>query len=365
MKPWLVCLCALLACKSKAPEVEPPVGSSGNAAPPVAGEAKAPPEAPKPEAPKPLHFSEASVVFLETRGTACVWVEQDSLSEVRRELFTVEASCGILRWAYSPDQKQAAVLVVREEGAPELHTIELSTLKALPRPVPPGKLASVGFGPDQALILLVEQADFDGKLPRQKEGDTEYLVHEGQRYEVAADGMPGLAHAFRLEGEQWKRIETVSTAYETDFASGVEALSAAKTLGRRGPSYPYELSAFESLAPERPEAKILAAAAPRGEEDGGEWGTVQTGTITLYAWAETSEVLLPKAELYRLQGNTLKPFELPLEKSSYVELQARGPYLLLTGGEEQAWLFKVPNPQPIARWKGVYGMSFRSPRSAH
>lgn len=363
MKHWALVLLLLFACKSKEPEAVP----VAKVPPPPAAEAKpaAPaPEAAKVEAAKPLQFSEASVLFLETRGATCVWVEQDPLGDARREIFSVEASCGILRWAYSPDQKQAAVLVVREEGGPELHTIELATLKAQKQKVPPGKVASIGFAPDQALIALVDHADYENKLERVKEGETEFLLFEGKRYELAADGTPGLAHAFRQEGEAWKRIETVSTAYETDFAAGIEALAVAKTLGRRGPSYPYELSAFESLAAERPEAKILAAAAPRSEEDGGEWGTVQTGTITLYAWAETTEFVLPKAELYRLKGETLRPFVLPLEKSSYVELQTRGPYLLLTGGEEQAWLFKVPNEQPIARWKGVYGMTFRSPRPA-
>ncbi|MBK6690182.1 MAG: hypothetical protein IPG45_37300 [Deltaproteobacteria bacterium] len=364
MKHRALVLLLVIACKSKEPEVAP---VAKVAPPPAAAEAKpvAPaPEAAKPEAAKPLNFSEASVLFLETRGTTCVWVEQDPLGEARRELFSAEASCGSLRWAYSPDQKRAAVLVVREEAGPELHTIELATLIAQKQKVPPGKVASIGFAPDQALIALIEEADYEGKMERVKEGGTEFLVFEGKRYEVGIEGAPGLAHAFRQEGEAWKRIETVSTAYETDFAAGIEALAVAKTLGRRGPSYPYELSAFESLAPERPEAKILAAAAPRSEEDGGEWGTVQTGTITLYAWAETTEFVLPKAELYRLKGDTLRPFVLPLEKSSYVELQARGPYLLLTGGEEQAWLFKVPNDQPIARWKGVYGMTFRSPRPA-
>jgi hypothetical protein len=190
MKPRALVLLLVIACKSKEPEVAP---VAKVAPPPAAAEAKpvAPaPEAAKPEAVKPLNFSEASVLFLETRGTTCVWVEQDPLGEARRELFSAEASCGSLRWAYSPDQKRAAVLVVREEAGPELNTIELATLIAQKQKVPPGKVASIGFAPDQALIALIEEADYEGKMERVKEGGTEFLVFEGKRYEVGIEGAP-------------------------------------------------------------------------------------------------------------------------------------------------------------------------------
>lgn len=353
---WFLATLAFAACKSKSSEAPSDAGASP--APPAA------PLAPAAAAPAPAKkASEATVVYLETRGPTCVWIEQDPLGDQKRELFQVESSCGELKWAFAEKGDRAAVAVHREGVGYELSTIELLTLKATRQPSPPGTVAGIGFNPAGELIALIEAPDHEGKFPRVKEGELEYLVYEGERYEVAADGTPGLAHAYRLEGPAWKRIETKSTAYETDFAIGVEVLAAAKGMGLRGPSYSYELSAFESLEPQRPENAILTGAAgPRGEDEQGEWGTVKTGTITLYAWAEASEVVLPKGELYTIKDGRARPFPLPVEKSAYVELQARGPYLLLTDNDQRAWLLRAPATQPVARWKDVSGVTFRSPQ---
>jgi len=105
------------------------------------------------------------------------------------------------------------------EREPELG---LTASSSLP---PRGTLALLGFDKKGRTVALMEERYVEGsdtpsalrRVETNTEEDTppkQQLLFEGERYDLDADGEPGLAHAYRLEKNgTWTRFETKSTSY--------------------------------------------------------------------------------------------------------------------------------------------------------
>ena len=85
-----------------------------------------------------------------------------------------------------------------------------------------GSLGTIGFDAQGRVVALMSDEYVDAesapahlKMVTEGKGDDEkkFIVFEGQRYPAAMDGVPGLAHAFRLEGTTWKRFETKDSSF--------------------------------------------------------------------------------------------------------------------------------------------------------
>lgn len=170
---------------------------------------------------------------------------------------------------------------VDETASARLFLVTLSTGTVKPLPLPKFAIETLGLdaqGRVLALSLdLVNETDvIDGKT----------LV-DGKPIAVdfPAEGLRALAHAWRFEGDGWKRVETAQTTTGWDYGLGVAALDASKTLG------PHSTELLDTHAPDAElddaTTKRLTMVAPKGDGTWGSWGTAGS---RLFAWLVTAEL---------------------------------------------------------------------------
>lgn len=320
---------------------------------------------PAPVAPSPPEAKAAVPVpaftlsYLQDAPNAgCTWTRQDTAG-AKKALFTVDAACGRLALAWSPDGRQGAVMD-RGTGAvkPRAWLVDVQTGQGAPLALPePGHTDALGFDAAGHPVALVSQVE---DLVRRADGASEYFLFEGQHIPITQpEGGPGLAHAFRREGDAWKRVETVATVYESDAAAGTSALTTASLLVSSTAAADPDAPAPNAFAEGSEDAARLdAVVKEKGHSRFGEWVSIETDGGPLYAWRATGELaaLMPPLR-WEVQDKLMEPESLALAPEAAVDLRVRGP-LLLVSADKAVRVYDVKSKHRVFALEGVHATRF-------
>lgn len=320
--------------------------------------------APVAPSPAPAQAKAASVpaftlsYLQDTPASGCAWTRHDTAG-ARKALFTVDAPCARLRLAWSPGGQQG--LVVDRGGGtvkPRAWQVDLQAGQGTPLALPElGHTDTLGFDAAGRPIALVSQVE---DLIRRTEGGAESFLFEGQRIPIPdPEGGPGLAHAFRREGDAWKRVETVATVYGSDAAAGTGALATAATLVSSTSGADPDAPAATEL-PEGSEeaARLDAVVTDKGASRFGVWVSMDTDGGPLYAWRATGElpVLMPPLR-WEAQDRLVEPESLSLPPAAAVVVRTRGP-LLLVASDTSARVYDARAKKRVFTLDGVHDARF-------
>lgn len=327
--PALLAGLLLASCKSNKEQQPAP-----QAATPPAVAAK---PAPAP-APTVAPVTDATLSYLEPSDGKCRWVQHTPPGEPKT-VFTVPTGCDEVRLAWSLDGKEGLAYVsgTGEGTAPRVWRVDLATGKETTLSSPTlGRVGRLGFDAEGRPVALMED-------PREVtgEGEKREIVFEGKSYPAAMDGIPGLAHAFRLEGGAWKRFETKDTSYDWDYAAGVGVLDAYDAMGPT----PEKLSAAatEALKPVLEDAPEFAAlsAVQKPSDETGSWKQLALPGSALYVWEASDSELPYLSAPVRVMGEKGPAEPEGLSVSGSLSLAARGDQVLLVSATAEG--------KPVAR----------------
>jgi hypothetical protein len=357
----------LAGCKSNK-DKEP--ATQAQAAAPAAPATK--PAAPAP-APVPAPIADATLSYLEpSADEKCRWVQHTPPAEPKVVL-TLPSACSTVGMAWRADGLEALAYAQRygEGQKSEAWRVDLATGTSTPVPLPTqGTFGTIGFDAKGSVVALMEDpyledagASASFKLETVGEGENakRQLVFEGQRYDAAEDGLPGLTHAFRLEGGAWKRFETKSSSFEWDYAAGYRALDAYEALAPTVEKLGALAREAVKPVPEKSAAFAALSALPPPSEGGG-WQQLETVGGPLYAWEDESE------EFASLSGPVLTQGEKGLVEPEGVKVtgalsvDVRGDLVLLGSSDDTgrplAWLWNARTKKLFTSLSGKESLTF-------
>lgn len=323
---------------------------------PKAAQAAAP--APKPAAPTPAAISDATLSYLEdSPDKKCRWVQHTPPAEPRT-VFTFATDCSSVSLAWSADGREALVFSSGSRK-PDVWRVDLATGKGTPLASLPsrGSFGTIGFDAQGRPVALMDELYMEGSdtpptLKVEETGTGEdakkEFVFEGQRYELAMDGIPGLSHAFRLEGGKWTRFETKSSSYEWDYAAGYRALEAFDAMASTAEKLQaHERELAKDVPEDSPDAAALRAvrgssgtgseAEGEGEADtdnAGSWKQLETAAGPLYLWEDESNELPSLTGPVRIRGDQGLVEPAGLAITGGLSVDVRGDLVLLGYTEE-------------------------------
>ncbi|WP_224242162.1 hypothetical protein [Hyalangium gracile] len=363
-------------CKSNSPSS----ASAQDSGAPTAAAAPAPapspaPAAPPAPAPAPVPASGPAVSFLRpTDPERCEWVRQPLPSGESTAVFSFNGACDRSMVSWSPDGKEGLVFTwpSGEGEVPRAWRVDLTarTGKALDlKPLPGGKDAGGQDQPAIDRIVFDKQGrpvalisdEYVSRVPEKGAGGRQFLTFEGKRYPVGegAEGSPGLAHAYRFEEGGWKRIETTSTTYGADLASGVLALQVNKELQPLAKASPEHHNPGEE-AP-APAAKKLDQAFP-GLDESGQWMTLATpGGKLYYRGTLGGEFLYPGAPIaWEQDGKWVELEGLLARPDDYLDIVLQEGWLLVTnfGGTRSAQVWDTRTKELLVSAEGASAPAF-------
>ncbi|WP_426748885.1 hypothetical protein VZQ01_21695 [Myxococcus faecalis] len=315
------------------------------------------PAAPKP-APEPVPAFSLSLLQ-DAAPASCTWLRQDPTG-IRKALATVEAPCARVRLAWSPDGKQG-VLVDRGNGnvQPRAWRVDFDAAQGVPLPLPTeGHTDTVGFDARGQVVALVSQLE---GLARKEERGEEFFVVDGRKLMVPEmeGSSPGLAHAYRREGETWKRIESVATVYETEDAPGTSALATASQLvSSTVGTDPDDPVATELSEGSEDAVRLDAVVKDKGHTEYGAWVSLETHGGPLYAWRAATELPVLMLPLrWESEDRLAEPESLSLSPTEVVAVRVRGA-LLLVSAEAHARVYDARTKKRIASLDDVHDARF-------
>jgi hypothetical protein len=336
-------VCALAACK-KREEPAPAVDAGA----PVAVVRDAGVASP---ATVHLPLTPSTLSVFEPEGERCAWRRVDPVADAGVTLATFEGSCVGARVAWSPDAGEAVVWFdprhvqvagfaasfasqpaypdeTPVEGAPHrlfLVSVTGRSAEALPVPEVAGQtLAEVGLDGAGGPLALFEEALPDAVIAKGS------VKSNGKVYDLKgfSEGLPELVHARRLEGGQWKLVETKATTTGWDYGPGVRDLDAHGRLGPRS----VDLSASHAQG-DVAEPKLQTALWPLGpkaaREGDGQWIFLGAGGARVYVWEVSGEFAHTTGAL----ATGSPPKKLPglgFTDGDLVAVRPSGPFLLVT-----------------------------------
>jgi hypothetical protein len=312
------------------------VGTDAPAAPPPAGEL-------------------SSLSFLKpVDPEKCEWVQQPLPSGEPTPVFVFNAACDRSMVSFSPDAKEGLVFSwpSGEGEEPKAWRVDLAQrtgkvldLKALPGGIGAGNqdkpfIEQLGFDKQGVPVAVIADI-FVSRQPKKGPKDSYSIPYEGKSYPLPeVDGSPGLAHAYRLEGETWKRIETKGSRFESDIAPGTRELDAARALAPVWKASPPEGMVGEEASESA--VKQLDAALP-GQDESGQWMTLNTpGGKLHFRGTLGGEYLYPSAPVRWEEGGKLVELEeLSAKPGDALGFQVQDEWLLIANyGESrgaQVW----------------------------
>ncbi|NPC75871.1 hypothetical protein D7Y27_41500 [Corallococcus sp. AB004] len=353
---FLAAALATSACKSK---TQDPASAP---TPPASPPAQASPTA----APPPV--SNDTLSFAQSEGDTCKWVRFEGRRNTRRTLFSFLGGCDLAQFSWSLDGREGTVLQsFKDQRVPRAWLVDLVAGQGTPLPLPGvGRTDELGFDPEGRPVALVAHYDSPPMKPperAEKEGQR-VLVFEGAQYPVDSEGESGLAHAYRLSGDKWTRVETRVAEYGSDLSEGTHVLELARKLG---PST--KRASNDDLRPEAvsdEEQTALDASAemdligPRGEDLLGESNWVRSNLSggAIYYRAEPVEVANASSPLrWNAGGKFVEPEKLTLPGGTDLSLMSRGGVLLVTAGKTVR-LYDVNQRKLLGSLDGVSLTSF-------
>lgn len=334
------------------------------------------PATPAPDAAAPAKPAELAPVvddslsFVEKAGDQCKWVRLDAVAGTRKTVFSFAGPCQLAQLAWSHDGRKGAVLqTFEDERPPRAWTVELATGQGTALTLPGvGRTTELGFDPEGRPVALVAHHEIPNtQAPeRVEENGQASFVFEGQKYPInIQDGEPGLAHAYRREGDAWKRVETLVTSYGWDMAGETQILESAKRLG---PNTRLEAQAGvesenasdqETAALEKTVAKKQAEpSGAEGEEEEPSWARFSTAGGPVYYREKQVENVIPSLPLRWNVGDKLaEPEKLALPEGAAISLATRGNVLLVTSNEAVR-LYDVKQKKQVVSLNGVSQAGF-------
>ncbi|HVO31507.1 MAG TPA: hypothetical protein VMV18_12255 [bacterium] len=304
--------------------------------------------------------SDTTLSVFDTEDLLCHWRRLDPVSGRKEDVAGIEGPCSGVRAAWSPDGTKgivwldpleegwrgtAAINGDAGQGGDRMWTVTFDEGKfaALARP-PAGELMELGFDGQGRAIAITSEEISDGDARR---GFVEY---DGKRLEIPeGEGLPILAHAFRLEDGRWTPMETKASNDGADLSEGIRALDVWKQLGPRsdqmlnGQPDAKEVEDKGTLAKL---AELTKATLSSGGDDetmpgtagddasgeDGQWGELATGGGSVYVWEESAEGLFATGLIaFRDGDRVVRPEKLELGAADAASPMVRGSWLLITG----------------------------------
>jgi hypothetical protein len=344
------------ACKSKSQDPSPAPAPAASTVTPGS----------KPAEPPPV--TDDTLSFAQPEGDKCNWGRLEASRGTGRNIFTFEGGCELAQFAWSPEGSKGAVLQsFEDQRTPRAWTVDLVTGQGTALPLPEvGRTTELGFDPEgRPVALVAHYASPHMKAPERVEKDGQSaFVFEGKQYPIDREGEIGLAHAYRREGDTWKRVETRVTDYGADSAEETRVLDLAKKLGPNTKLASKEGLRPESVSPEEQTALDASAEAeligPRGEDllEGSNWVRSLLPGGPIYYRAEPVEV--PNASppmRWNVGGKLVEPEKLTLPTDASLSLESRGNVLLVIA-DKAVRLYDVKQKKHLLSLDGVFHPSF-------
>lgn len=286
IRPWLVAVASLVG------------GSPGLAHAQTAG------AAPAPSGPALSYLRSVS-------DKQCEWVRQPLPSGTPTAI-PFEAACLPSTISFNLGGTEGLVyyVPVGDGTHPRLWRVDFAGKVAKPidlkgLPIGPGAqglhlpgIDEVGFDSQGAVVAILTDIYEDRKPEKDAQG--QFLLFEGKRYAIPAlespddEAWPGLALAYRLEADGWKRIELKGSLFHAAEAPGWNILDTARSLVSQ--SYPYSELDPEERAPSSAAKKLDAAVKKVAP---GRWMYVPTPNGILYyrAMRDADDDAFPSAPI--------------------------------------------------------------------
>jgi hypothetical protein len=343
-------------CKSKSQEAAPaPAPATPSAGAPA-----------KPAEPAPV--TDGTLSFIEAAGDTCNWVRLEAPSGTRKNVFTFDGPCVGTQLSWSQDGRKGSVLQSYGGARPSrAWTVDLVTGQGQALPLPDvGFTAGLGFDPQGRPVALVahyEQPDI--KAPeRVEEGGQEAFVFEGQKYPIDPhqDGSAGLAHAYRREGEAWKRVETKASSFDGDAAEETSGLEALKQLGPTSATAAQQVRSEEVTEEQAAALEKAAPVRPAAEEaEGGTnpWARFNTPGGPLYHRLQVVEREIPVLPLrWEVGGALAEPEKLALPEGTAITLETRGDVLLIAADNSAVRVYDAKQKKHLLSLEEAFRPSF-------
>jgi hypothetical protein len=296
--------------------------------------------------------SEVRLSFFAPQGDRTAWIRLTPLARpVRREVLTTFPGHPTkVRAAWSADRQQNLVWFESDDDAanslsatrPRLYWVTPGrAARELVLP-PLGSLRDVGFERGGAAIALTLAPV---TLTNDHHGHR-VTTFAGKRYSilVGAEGIPVLVHAFRLNSKgQWQRFETALSTDGWDYAMGVEALKASRTLQFRADQVLGSQPAHDEVT-DKPTLAALHAAAPTlSGANGDMWWRLKGPPTPVYCWSITGELTYATGRVFFGGPQPTVAPNLPWGPTDQVALNWRGQYLLASdaGSGKQPRLYDL------------------------
>jgi hypothetical protein len=307
-------------------------------------------------------------------ATHCEWVRQP-IPSGKPTAIPFEGACGQSTYSWNRRGTEGLVFYVPVGGGtqPRLWRVDFAANVAKPvdlkgLPVGPGAqglhlpgIDVVGFDAQGAVVAIITDIYQDRKPEKDAQG--QFLLFEGKRYPLPPpessedEGWPGLAFAYRLEAEGWKRIEAKGTLFHAADAPGWNILDTARALVTQ--SYPIsDISPDERVAPGV--AKKLDAAVKKVAP--GKWMYLPTPSGILYyrAMRDADDDSFPSTPIRWDKGGKLVELAglgaTPGDRLAF-QLQD-GMFLIQMSGKTHtphtAEVFDANSKQKLTSVKGVY-----------
>jgi hypothetical protein len=308
-----------------------------------------------PAATPPANTELSAISFLKAVDPEkCEWVHQPLPSGEPTTVFTFNAACDRSMVSFSPDGKEGLVFTwpSGEGEVPRAWRVDLASragkpleLKGLPGGTGAGGqdkpfIELLGFDKQGAPVAVIADI-FVSRQPKKGPKDSYSITYEGKSYPLPeVDGSAGLAHAYRLEGETWKRIETKGSRFESDIAPGTRELEAVRAMAPVWKASPPERMVGQEAAESA--VKLLDAVLP-GQDESGQWMTLNTpGGKLHFRGTLGGEYLYPSAPVRWEQDGKLEELEgLSAKPGDWLGFQVKEEWLLISNHGEsrgvQVW----------------------------
>lgn len=203
-----------------------------------------------------------------------------------------------------------------------LVTLTSGALREVPA-FPPSDVEDLGLDAKGALHVLGTEKLSDEAVAK----GTVTIDGKALALTPVNEGLPALAHAWRLENGAWKRVETVQTTTGWDYAQGAQALELSHALGPQSStlleSRPHSEEDLEEALSAR-----LAPFAPKGAE--GEWRPVGKAPSRAFVWCVSGE-FIEATGLVVFEASLTKAEGMGFTAGDLVSHTPKGPYLLSAG----------------------------------
>lgn len=299
--------------------------------------------------------STAATLSWVTPGDAgtCVWMRSEPVADAQAPIASVPEPCDGARFAWPREADAGVALLWFDPGArggstlpgaaypsdptrsvePSGRVYELAIAtgeaRALPMlPTDAGVVHDVAFSGASPTALLLQPLD-----PTLRDSESVTVGGEKHTFDAMAEGLPALAHAFRLKGGKWQRVETKPTDEGSDGSQGVRVLEAAGELGTRSADLLLPHAQGDAVEDE----DALRRLSPFKPEEGeGGWIFLGSSAGRFYVWEEQIEVPFTMGRVvFAVAGAdggerfSVAP-ELGFTPKDFVAVRSRGPYVLVS-----------------------------------